>query len=314
MKGRLPALLALCLFGLPGGLSAPVRAAPPAAEQSEQAEAAKAAASGDESMTETVRACIEQRDRGQILRVDGEWLESRAALQECASERCPLFVRGDCRAWLSELGRLIPSLVVLVDAEQDDKERARVYVGGAGGDEAVFRAETPIELEPGTYRVRVELPPFDAVEETITLGAGEQKRLLRVRFAGPPEVAAIPVRVAPTPASPPRFERPIPAASYALAAAALVAASAGGAFFLSARSELDRARETCAPICSSDLRESVERRLLVADILGGGALLLGGAALYAYLERPQVRVEAPRSDFSLESLSGGAKLSVRGVF
>jgi hypothetical protein len=312
MKRALSLLSILGAFGMVARAGAQTEEPSEVGEQAD-GDAVLAPGSGDSLQTETVQACIDRRDRGQMLRIDGRWLESRAVLERCASDRCPILVRADCQAWLSELSRLIPSIVVVLDQPERGTEKAKVFIGGTPEAGQAFRTEVPIELEPGTHRLRIEMAPFVPVETTITPMPGEQKRLVRVRFAEPHRARPEATPVADT-APAIVYERPIPASTYLFAAGALAGASASAFLFVAARSDLEEARETCAPICSEDDRRSVERRLLAADIVGVAALLLGGAATYTFFDRPSVPVEVGRAALSLHGTSTGGELAVRGVF
>jgi hypothetical protein len=126
------------------------------------------------------------------------------------------------------------------------------------------------------------LPPHAPIEQRIELQEGEKNRIVRVRF-GPKKNR----HLAPTPAEV-EAKRPISGVTYALAGAATLSGAASAVLLFSALSLRDQALEHCAPSCSSDLRESIERRLLFADVTGVAALTFASVAVYTYVRRPRV--------------------------
>jgi hypothetical protein len=67
-----------------------------------------------------------------------------------------------------------------------------------------------------------------------------------------------------------------------------VSLAVSAALLITAFNGLDDARETCKPTCSEGTRQSIETRLLLADVGIGAGLVLGGLSAYSYLDRPIV--------------------------
>ena len=149
------------------------------------------------------------------------------------------------------------------------------------------------------------LEPYPPVERIVVLGKGEKNHVVRVRFVQR-ETAAAPA---------PRSEgpsRPIPVVTYVLAGSAVAAFATSGILLASALTSRNDALERCAPVCTTEERDSIDARLLAADIFGGAGIVLGGFAAYTFLTRPTVyeTALAPR----LEVSRTGSRLSLEGRF
>jgi len=264
-----------------------------------------------ESSKETSRAeveqCVAQHDSARQLRLSEQWESARAATLSCADERCPLAIAADCRAWLDELARLMPTLIIVVEGEHLFAPSAlRVELDGANIE--LKDPPSPIELRPGAHRLRFDVPGGKPVELNFSLQKGEKNHIERVRFTRPE------VTPAPAPLANRTATRPIPPATYWLSAGALAAFATSTAFLVSAVDEHGDAREICAPNCDPPIRSSIQARLLVADIAGGAGLVLGGLAIYTYLRRPVVFTEPRPSGPVVRATGEGVSLSWRGQF
>ena len=153
----------------------------------------------------------------------------------------------------------------------------------------------PIESLPGAHRLRFQLPGQQPVEIGFSLEKGEKNHLVRLRLP------ASKASGAPAPAASPIPKRPVPASTYWLSAAAVVAFASSTAFLVSGLNEHADAREICAPTCDDDIRQSIQARLLLADISAGAGLVLGGLAVYTYLQRPMRDDQSSRLRSCVES-------------
>lgn len=258
--------------------------------------------------TAEVQRCVEAHDNARVLMLEEKWLEARDGMNRCQEPACPLAVRSDCAAWLDEVTRILPTLLVVV--ERDDDGQARVALDIDGKSIELPNPPTPIELLPGTHLVRVTLPPYPPVERVVVLGKGEKNHLVRVRFAREPE---------PAPAAPPSSHgndrepsRPVQPLTYVLAGGAVAAFATSGILLASALTSRDEALDRCAPICTEEERDSIDARLLAADIVGAAGIVLGGFAVYTFVTRPTVAPQAftPRLGIS----RGGPRVSIEGRF
>lgn len=259
---------------------------------------------GPDTSTAEVERCVEAHDNARVLMLEEKWLEAREGMLRCQEPACPLAIRSDCAAWIDEVARVLPTLLVVV--ERDDDGRAAVALEIDGKKLELPNPPRPIELLPGTHLVRVGLEGYPGVERLVVLGKGEKNHLVRVTFARerPPPV--------PPPPPEPRATRPIPIATYALAGGAVAALATSGIFLATALSAKDDALERCAPECEPEEADTIDSRLLAADLFGAAGLVLGGFAVYTFLNRPTVMETAlvPR----LELSKGGSRLIVEGRF
>jgi hypothetical protein len=237
--------------------------------------------------------------------LEEKWVEAREALKRCQEESCPLAIRSDCNAWVEEVTRALPTLLVVV--ERDDDGTAKVGLAVDGRPIDLPNPPEPIEMLPGKHVVRVELAPYPPVERVVELAKGEKNRVVRVRFVREPAPLAPP---APAPTLAP--ERPIPTLRYVLAGGALAAFATSGILLASALTSKEEASDRCAPICTDQERQSIDSRLIAADIVGAAGVVLGGFAAYTFFTRPTVERTAlvPK----LEISRAGPRASIEGRF
>jgi len=253
-----------------------------------------------------VEQCVAQHDGARQSRLAEQWLGARTAMLSCADERCPLAIAADCRAWLDELARLMPTLIIVVEGEELAARHPALRVELDGTKVDLRDPPSPIDLWPGAHRLSFELPGEPAVVVNFSLQKGEKNHIERVRFAArQPHETASPPRIA---------TRPVPAATYWLSAGALAAFATSTAFLVSGLSEHADAQEICAPNCDHRIRNSIDARLLTADIAAGAGLVLGGLAIYTYLRRPVVFKESPPTGPTVNATRGGLSLVWRGQF
>jgi hypothetical protein len=263
-----------------------------------------AAEPGGNTSTAEVERCVEAHDNARVLMLEEKWLEAREGMLRCREPACPIAIRSDCAAWLEEVTRVLPTLLVVV--ERDDEGLTAVELEIDQRKLELPNPPRPIELLPGTHLVRVGLEGYPTVERLVVLGKGEKNHLVRVTFARerPPPP--------PMPAREPRPTRPVPVATYALAGGALVAFATSGVFLAAALSAKNDAEERCAPDCPPEEADSIDARLLAADLFGAAGLVLGGFAVYTFVARPTVMdtALAPR----LELSRSGSRLFLEGRF
>jgi hypothetical protein len=247
-------------------------------------------AAAPEASTTEIQRCVSKHESARQLRLNESWLEARAAMTECAADECPLAIGADCRAWLEELSRTLPTLLILIER---DPRGASVAAHVELDDHPVELPDppVPIELLPGAHRLRVMFPGHLAISRNFSLEKAEKNHLERFPFPAPPPAPRLPVQTPAAPnlarTSPPT--RPIPTATYLFAGGSLVGFGAATGFLLSALRERSEARGICAPTCDSSVRRSIETRLAFADASGGAGLVLGALAIYSFVRRPIVR-------------------------
>jgi hypothetical protein len=259
-----------------------------------------------DTTTAEVARCVEAHDNARVLMLEEKWLEAREGMLRCQEPACPLAIRSDCAAWLDEVTRILPTLLVVVERDDDGMRDVELEIDGRKLE--LPNPPRPIEVLPGTHLVRVSLAGYPQVERLVVLGKGEKNHLVRVRFARErlaPRPVLVPVREA-------RPARPIPIATYALASGAVAALATSGILLASGLSARNDALERCAPECTTNERESIDARLLAADVFGAAGLVMGGFAVYTFVGRPTVMETAlvPK----LELRRGAPGVSIEGRF
>jgi hypothetical protein len=244
--------------------------------------AEEAAPPGDSSASLT--RCIESHERAGILRLEERWEEARQAMLACAEASCPLALRTDCGRWLEEFTEMLPTLLVVVERDDDGREPVRLSLDGRELD--LSEPLHPIEVLPGTHRLTFNLASYAPVESEVTVRVGEKNKVVRVRFAREPSKAPAPERAPPPPAPMQSSHRPVPGLTYGFAGGALLAFGASGAMLAAALSRRDDARERCAPGCYDGQRQEVERLLLGADLAAAGGIVFSALAVYTFVSRP----------------------------
>jgi hypothetical protein len=221
--------------------------------------------------------------------VQEQWLLARESMTGCAAETCPLALRVDCQDWLEELSRVLPSLLIVIEREENDSSPVRLELDGR--ELHLPEPLGPIEALPGKHHLHATLAGHEPIDIDLTLAKGEKNRVVHVRFPRSAPAAAVtaparsPLEITKTP-EPSNPRRPVPAATYWLSGGALAAFATSGVLLGSALHSLSSAREKCAPNCRESTKDSIDRRLLAADIVGGLGFALGGAALYTFFARP----------------------------
>jgi hypothetical protein len=260
-----------------------------------------------DTSTAEVQQCVESHDDARVLMLEEKWLEAREKMKRCQDPACPIAVRSDCSAWLDEITRILPTLLVVVERDEDDQSHIELDIDGRTVE--LPNPPQPIEVLPGTHLVRVRLAPHPPVERVVVLDKGEKNHVVRIRFAEERPAT-------PTPATAERATertRPVPTLTYALAGGALAAFATSGILLASALTSREEALDRCAPVCSPDERESIDARLFAADLVGVAGIVLGGFAAYTFVTRPIV--EKPTAiRTKLEVSSTSSKLSIQGRF
>jgi hypothetical protein len=224
------------------------------------------------------QACVSASTDGQALRDNGKLREAREKLVMCARDECPVIVRKYCAEWLAGVESRIPSVVFRAQTPDGaDVTDARVTVD-AGSPHAVDGSAT--QLDPGEHRVRFEHPGDPPVEMRIVVAESEKGRIVAARFAPKAEAptAEAPEPVETRPAPPPE-SKGIPPLAIALAGVGVLGGVGFAIFGITAKSNLDQLRQTCAPTCAPSDLDGVKQKAAIADVsLGVGLVALGAAA------------------------------------
>lgn len=232
------------------------------------------AARADESPTR--QECIQASEDAQLYRIKTQLVAARVKLVTCSSEACPKVVRQDCSAWLDEVDRALPTVVLAArDGGGKDLVEVRVQLDGAP---LVDRLDgKAVAVDPGDHVLRFE-SHGEAHEEKVVVREGEKNRIVSVTIGKPPPPPPVVVvqPIAPI-APPPRETRASSPATWVfggLGLATLVAAGAVGAASLAQRQSLYDSCGSAGTCAQSD----VDQVYLMYDLAYGGAAV-GGALL-----------------------------------
>ena len=225
---------------------------------------------------ETADACFSAAERAQPLLRQKKLREARALLESCARDACPRVARSDCREWLAEATDAQPSIVIAAHEVRGrgparDVGDARAIIDGAL---VVDRIDsTPIVIDPGHHRLRLERPGADAVVQEVDVREGEKGRVVDVYWR-------IPDSVAPS--------RPVPASVFITGTAGLFAIGVGAYFEASGLSQRHDLDTSCKPTatCTESQVNSARTQLRVGDATLGGGLLFLATAMVLYFTRP----------------------------
>ena len=249
--------------------------------------------------------CIEKHAEGQEARMEQRLKDAADAFGICADEGCPQLVREDCAQWRTQALTSAPRL--MFEAPEGEIGGLRVLVDGVAIE---FEFGQPMIFDPGTLNLRFEAPGRTPVERQLSLRAGAPTTVAKIDLPPPPRA----VRRAPAPKPDPVLDHPIPSPSVANAnrTPALiyvlggVAAGAGGVgtyFAIDGTTDREEALDQCAPLCDDMDVDSIDRKLLIADVSFGVALVSASTALALYLfaldEDDAAAARSPRVSLAL---------------
>jgi hypothetical protein len=224
--------------------------------------------------------CMDAAPRGQDLRDQGKLVEAIREFTVCADSGCPDPVPTYCAAWLDEVKKRIPSVLVRVtDPSGRDVLDAAVTID----DRPVAVDGRAIDLDPGPHRARASRPGWREAVETVVLLEGERDHRVTLRL----ETERVERRTAiGTSAAEPA--RPIPLASWitwGIGAAGLVGFTAFG---IKANVDYGDYRSSCGNLCARSATTDVERTMVIADVsLAVGVVgALVGTVFYFTSPRP----------------------------
>jgi hypothetical protein len=127
--------------------------------------------------------CAATAEEGQAQRDKNHLLAARRSFLLCASDSCPPVVQKDCSAWVADVDRTTPSIVVRArDNRGRDITDVRVVVDGITVLEQLDGSAVPVD--PGPHTVRYEAPSGSR-EERILVAIGEKNRVLTVELQEP---------------------------------------------------------------------------------------------------------------------------------
>jgi hypothetical protein len=255
-------------------------------------------------------ACFTAAERAQPLMKDKRFREARAELEMCARDVCPRVARTDCRDWLTQVAASQPSVVIAAH-EVNPRKESRDVVGVRAtidGGITIDRVEaSPVPLDPGHHRVRIERPGFDPLEQAIDIREGEKNRVLNFTWqstfvAAPRAGQGDEILVRPTPAS-----------VYVFGILGLAATGVGTYLEVSGLSKRSTL-SACKPHCQQPEVDDALQTTRAGDLtLGIGIAMMAGATLL-YVARPAEPEPPPRPQLGwlLVPTAGGLMAGLHG--
>ncbi len=218
-------------------------------------------ASGQPVASSSAAVCEQAYEEAQVRRQKRTLLAARESLMRCAQADCPKVAQTDCSAWLVEVERSIPSVVILPRRAGVDLVDVVTVIDGTP---SLVKPGDAVLLEPGPHRVVVQVGGQEQAA-TFTLPEGEKLRQVVLEFNRPeaPQEAS-------SGGQPAFLVTAVATGAGAIVGFGLFAALGG--IGLSEENEL----EACKPGCSSTSVRDVGDLYVAAD-----AALVTGAVLAA---------------------------------
>jgi hypothetical protein len=271
----------------------------------------KASDVGAQSATaEQLAECVSAYENSQERRQAGAWLEAQEELAKCGDAVCPAFMRADCGTWSAELDERQPSVVFRVQSAGRTLSNVRVFEA----ERLISEDDSPIELDPGPHRLRVESDGMSPATVELELEPGEKMRSIDVELAAiaPPEPpSAEATRSAPTERSGLQSVRPWP---WVAAGVGALGVAGFAVLALDGRARERSLQRDCAPACTKSQVGSVRTEYLLADAslaVGAGALLVAG---YLFLSDAPAKYDHAAEPVRVSVSTSALACSVGGRF
>ncbi len=262
---------------------------------------------------EAKQACVAASEEAQTLRDEHALTKAREKLVLCARDTCPRVVRKDCSEWLSEVDASLPTVVLAARAGGTDVSTATVSLDGHPlADHLDGKA---LLVDPGPHTFRFELAGKPPIEQRVVVKEGEHNRAITADFDGAGNVTD-PGHTASPPDEPRAKPSFVPA--YVAGGVALVAVGGFAFFGITGRSDVSNLRDTCGAThsCKQDDVDAAKKKLLVADISLGVAVVAAGVATYFFLSassKGSAKAEASRAlHLTAGPVSGGGGAAALG--
>jgi hypothetical protein len=262
-----------------------------------------ATGAGTAQADETGKACAASFEKSQYLMKDGKFRAAQVDALSCSADSCPTFVREACQKVLADIDSGQPTVVFAAqDASGADLVDVRVELDGQPFVARLSAEAVPID--PGAHTLRLfhgDEPPID---QQVLVRVGEKNRLVRATFwarSKPPTPIVPDVPAGQTTRGP-----VWPAIVVGVGGLASIGVSIGVG--VSAKSDVDHLRDTCAPHCASSTVSDVNTRVVASDVLLGVGVVAVGVAAAMYLLRSDGH-EAPPVALHLTPTPSGFALA-----
>ena len=226
--------------------------------------------------------CATAYEGAQRYRLAGKLREARHELLVCSQDTCRRGLQSDCREWLQQVEKELPTVVFEVRDDHDRETfQARVHLDDTLILTRLDGAATTVD--PGEHRLRFELPTGGQQEVTFLARQGEKNRKIMVSFAPTTATIKPPVEVPrTTSASPGNRRSSLTVWPFVFGGVGVLALGGFAYYGLTSNARYDHLKQTCAPLCSQDQLDSVRSKDIAANVLlGTGIVALGvGAWLF----------------------------------
>lgn len=249
------------------------------------------------SADEAKRICTDAYEEAQRAKKRSALTEAREHLLMCGGPQCPDAMHADCERWLKEVEASLASVVFQVESTTHvELTDVRVSIDGRA---PIVLGGRAIDFDPGSHRVEISAPGYQALTRQLFVSEGQKLRRERVTLSASGESAAAStpessggVPVIPEPA---RKHRSLGAPFVVAASVAALGAAGFTIFGLRARSE-DKALGRCEPQCTDSAVQEARRDYLIANVsLGVGAAGLLTAAVLFITAPKQASAARPRN-------------------
>lgn len=252
----------------------------------------------------TVAQCVDSFENAQRAQKNGHLVFAKKLFQECLVPACPKAVRDDCTQGQASVDRGIATVTVVVRDAAGADVPSTIKVDG---NPLVTKAGLAAPIDPGPHQFQYTVGEQSRTA-SITINEGEKSRLIVLPATGGAPTSG----AAPTSSSPPgettsEGSPSILGPALLGGAGALLLLAAGGAYLMARGEASERddqaaiyadtsklqAERTAAAQSSNSHSEAADNDTRLAIILGASGLaLLGGAAAWYFLTRPNAKLPA----------------------
>jgi hypothetical protein len=258
------------------------------------------------------KACIAAADDGQKLRDENKLSAAREKFILCASKSCPGAVAKECSQWLQDAERDMPSVTFRARDERGKEILdVRVFIDDQAVAESIDARALPVD--PGEHKFKFARSDGKFVEDKIVLRPAEKNKLIELSFQGPAQAdttatpkdgAATSTVVAPPPEPGEGFK--IPILGYVGAGVAVVGVGMMAFFAITANNDEQKLRDTCAPNCPESERDSIDSKVLLANVGMGVAVVgVGVAVVSTVLANSGTKSTSAKSGRARPGVTGG---------
>jgi hypothetical protein len=225
--------------------------------------------------------CVDASSKGQRFRDAHKLVEAREQLRVCAAARCPTVIQSDCAAWLADVEKALPS-IVLAAKSRAGVDLAEVVVS-VDGQPLVSRLDgQAMAMNAGAHTFHFEATDGTRADRQVLVKEGEKNLAVAVVLGAEPPPQSPPVRVESTQDAR-KASTPWRTVGWVLGGAGVVGLGVGTVFGLVALG--DKSAAHCVnDVCDTGTTGGIKSAALVSDIgwIAGGVLLATGAGMVLF--------------------------------